>query len=95
MDSAPLLMDQEAKALDAAKRGDQHELRDYLDHFDADVNLRDDETQGTLLHVRLSSYGRFIPYSRSVIIAIGKDEIMIALSSIAMYVLLWSWTPFA
>lgn len=54
MDSSTLLMDQDAKALEAAKRGDPHELRVYLDHFDVDVNLKDDETQGTLLHVRLS-----------------------------------------
>lgn len=39
-------------AIDAAKVGDQHRLRSYLDEQDGDVNLRDDSTQGTLLHVR-------------------------------------------
>lgn len=45
----------EQEAVDAAKRGDQHRLRLYLDQFDGDVNLRDDETQGTLLHVSAGS----------------------------------------
>lgn len=37
--------------IDAAKVGDQHRLRSYLDERNGDVNLRDDSTQGTLLHV--------------------------------------------
>lgn len=39
--------------IDAAKVGDQHRLRSYLDERNGDVNLRDDSTQGTLLHVSL------------------------------------------
>ncbi|CAM9515587.1 unnamed protein product, partial [Scytosiphon promiscuus] len=46
-----------ADAIDAAKVGDQHRLRSYLDEQDGDVNLRDDSTQGTLLHWACS-YGR-------------------------------------
>lgn len=42
-------------AMDAAKVGDQHRIRLYLDRFGGNVNLRDRETQGTLLHV--SKYG--------------------------------------
>ena len=38
-------------AMDAAKVGDQHRIRLYLDRFGGNVNLRDRETQGTLLHV--------------------------------------------
>lgn len=38
-------------AIDAAKVGDQHRIRLYLDRFGGNVNLRDRETQGTLLHV--------------------------------------------
>lgn len=38
-------------AMDAAKDGDQHRIRLYLDRFGGNVNLRDRETQGTLLHV--------------------------------------------
>lgn len=41
-----------AEAIEAAKEGDQHQLRSYLDEQDGDVNLRDLDTQGTLLHVR-------------------------------------------
>lgn len=39
------------EAMDAAKVGDQHRIRLYLDRFGGNVNLRDRETQGTLLHV--------------------------------------------
>lgn len=41
-----------AEAIEAAKEGDQHRLRSYLDEQNGDVNLRDLDTQGTLLHVR-------------------------------------------
>ena len=41
-----------SQAIEAAKEGDQHRLRSYLDEQDGDVNLRDLDTQGTLLHVR-------------------------------------------
>lgn len=40
-----------AGAIDAAKAGDQHRLRSFLDEQGGDVNLRDVDTQGTLLHV--------------------------------------------
>lgn len=40
-----------AQAVEAAKEGDQHRLRSYLDEQNGDVNLRDLDTQGTLLHV--------------------------------------------
>lgn len=43
----------EEDVIDAAKYGDQHRIRVYLDQFEGDVNLRDNETHGTLLHVRL------------------------------------------
>jgi len=38
-------------AIEAAKVGDLHRLRIYLDDHDGDVNARDLDTQGTLLHV--------------------------------------------
>ncbi|CAB1104819.1 unnamed protein product [Ectocarpus sp. CCAP 1310/34] len=41
---------QHMDVIDAAKAGDQHRLRSYLDERNGDVNLRDDSTQGTLLH---------------------------------------------
>lgn len=47
------------EAIDAAKLGDQHRIRVYLDQFDGDVNLRDSETQGTLLHVRIDRPARY------------------------------------
>lgn len=50
-EEASIALSPEEEAVDAAKHGDQHRLRLYLDQFDGDVNLRDDETQGTLLHV--------------------------------------------
>ena len=40
-----------ADAVEAAKVGDQHRLRFYLDEHGGDVNARDLDTQGTLLHV--------------------------------------------
>lgn len=43
------------EAVDAAKVGDQHRIRLYLDRFGGNVNLRDRETQGTLLHVSKST----------------------------------------
>ena len=66
MASAAPVMEYEAKVLDAAKRGDQHFLRSYLDQFEADVNLRDDETQGTLLHVRFRLMRSLIGIGRTL-----------------------------
>lgn len=50
---APLTASARAGAIEAAKAGDQHGLRRYLDEQGGDVNLRDLDTQGTLLHVSL------------------------------------------
>lgn len=54
---APLASSIRAEAIDAAKAGDQHRLRSYLDEEGGDVNLRDPDTQGTLLHVRCTLFG--------------------------------------